>query len=258
MRKLVTITTKSIKEKLRGIENISFLYPLKSFCVGYTNYYDVEDIDDYVLVNRLLEEDELEQLSLILKKANIKGIVFDDLGIIERTKDLNIKRILLLDHLATNSESINYYLDYVDSVVVSSDLEKQEIEEILKKSKKDLVVNVFGRKKLMYSRRLLLTNYAKYHKLDIKKHIDAQVPNKEFFIKEDEKGTCFFAKDYYNALELLNLSNVLYFWYDLDGIEEKEALNIILKNEINVANDSLFLHDNMIFKLKELKEDKND
>ena len=197
MKKLVTVTSEELKNALKDKKDITLLYPLKDFATGYSLYFDIKDIDDFVYVNRLLNDEELDQLEIILKSSNIKGIVFDELGVLEICQDLKITKILLLDHLALNSISINYYLDYVDSVVVSSDLNYEEIEYITKNAKKKVVIYVFGLKKVMYSRRNLLTNYQKYHKLASKNKEEAFINDKSFLIKEDNYGTSFYMGKYY-------------------------------------------------------------
>lgn len=250
MKKLVTVTDLSIIDDLRENENIELLYPLKSFCVGYDLEFTIDKIDDFVLVNRILDDFDLDKLKNILCNANIKGIVFDDLGIIDIVSNLNIKKILLLDHLATNVRSINYYLEYVDSIVVSNDLTEDEIKYILDNVNKKLVVNVFGLKTLMYSRRKLLSNYEKYHDLDKIGKYNAKIDNKYFKIVENDFGTKFYAGKYYNGLKLLNLDNVLYFWYDPIGLKKDEILNIILNNDIkNIDTDTLFLDKKTYYKV---------
>lgn len=253
MKKLITITNKDIIKDLRDIKDLTLLYPLKSFCVGYDEYFEIEEIDDFVLVNRLLNDEELDLLESILKKGSIKGIIFDDLGIIEAVKNLNITKILLLDHLATNSKSINYYLEYVDSVVISSDLTEDEIKYIAQNSKKPLVLSVFDLKKLMYSRRTLLKNYAEYHQITPKSTISSTILDKDFIIKENEYGTCFYIKDYYNALKLLDMTNILYFWYNPIGLDKKNILNLVQNKTLNIPSNQGFLNQATIYKIKEEK-----
>ena len=251
--KLVTVTNKDIINDLRRYPNIRKLYPLKSFCVGYDVTFDILDIDDFVLVNRILDDFDLDKLEEILKHSHIKGIVFDDLGIIDIVKSLDITKILLLDHLATNTVSINYYLDYVDSVVVSNDLTELEIREIVSKCKKKLVVNVFGLKTLMYSRRLLLTNYQKYYNLDSNNNIMASIDNKGFRIVESEYGTKFYANTYFDATRLLDLDNVLYFWYDPIFLDKDKIMKLLLNNDLKgIETDSLFLDKATFYKVGDM------
>lgn len=250
-KRLITITNKDLITDLR--EDIIYLYPLKSFCVGYPLEFDIEEINDFVLVNRILDDNDLDTLANILKNANIKGIVFDDLGIIDVVKDLNITKILLLDHLATNTISINYYLEYVDSVIVSNDLTEQEIRDIVKSSNKPLVVNVFGLKTLMYSRRLLLTNYHKYHNLKNEQDIIASIDDKYFRIVENAYGTKFYTNCYYDATRLLDLDNVLYFWYDPLFLDKEKIREVVLNNNLEgITCDSLFLDKATVYKVGDL------
>lgn len=254
--KLVTVINREIINDLRGIRDVELLYPLKSFCVGYEIEFSIDEIDGYILVNRILEDKDLDILEKLLANSKAKGIVFDDLGIIEIVKDLSMTKILLLDHIATNYESINYYLEYVDSVIISSDLTRVEIEEILKKANKPLVVNVFGLKTLMYSRRLLLSNYAIFHNLKIERKMDATIsPSKYFKIIENDYGTKFYAGKYFNGLELLNCSNVLFYWYDLIDLEQDKILPLIKDNKIDDVNsDILFLDKPTIYKVGDIND----
>ena len=102
------------------------------------------------MINRILTNKDLKELKKIIINNSAKGIVFDDIGMIELLKDINITKTLMLNHIANNYVSINYYLDYVDSVVVSNDIAKEEIEVILDNAKKPLVLNVFGLNSLLY------------------------------------------------------------------------------------------------------------
>lgn len=243
MKKLVTVTNREIIDDLRRDANITLVYPLKSFCVGYEVEFDISEIDDYVLVNRILDDNDLDKLESILNSSNIKGIVFDDLGIIDIVANLDITKILLLDHLATNTKSINYYLEYVDSVVVSNDLTEEEIRNIVANVSKPLVINVFGLKTLMYSRRLLLSNYEMYHNLKEERIVDANIEDKYFKIVENDYGTLFYAKNYYNALCLLNLDNVLFFWYNPIFLDNEKIIKLVLDNDITDINSELLFLD---------------
>ena len=243
MKKLVTVTNREIIDDLRRDANITLVNPLKSFCVGYEVEFDISEIDDYVLVNRILDDNDLDKLESILNSSNIKGIVFDDLGIIDIVANLDITKFLLLDHLATNTKSINYYLEYVDSVVVSNDLTEEEIRNIVANVSKPLVINVFGLKTLMYSRRLLLSNYEMYHNLKEERIVDANIEDKYFKIVENDYGTLFYAKNYYNALCLLDLDNVLFFWYNPIFLDNEKIIKLVLDNDITDINSELLFLD---------------
>lgn len=250
--KLVTVTNKDIISSLNR-DDITLLYPLKDYSIGYTYYFNINDIDDYVLINRILTDSDLDKLNNILHESNIKGIVFDDLGILDIIKDMNITKILLLDHIACNYESINYYLEYVDSVVVSNDLTKDEIKEILDKSNKKLVVNVFGLKTLMYSRRNLVDNYNKYYKLNNKNILDTKINNKYFKVIDDLDGTKIYAYPYYDGMELLKLNNVFMYWYDPILLDNNLIKEVVLNDNIsNIETSKIFLDTKTIYKVGDL------
>ena len=245
MNKLVTVTNKDYISKLKK-EDVTLVYPLRFFSTGYEEYFDINDIDDFVLINRILTDSDLDKLEVMLKNSHIKGIIFDDLGMLDVIKDLNITKILLLDHIANNSKSVNYYLEYVDSVVVSSDLSKEEIKLVVKNANKKVVVFAFGLKALMYSRRNLVTNYEKHFILD------ASINNKYFKFIESKEGTKVYAYPYYNALELLDLDNVLYFWYDPILLDVENIIKVLHGDTKSIETSSIFLDKKTVYKVGDL------
>ena len=243
MKKLVTVTNETILDDLRSKPDITLVFPLKSFCVGYPLEFEVSDITDFVLVNRILDDFDLDKLASLLNGDNIKGIIFDDLGIIDIVKDLDIEKILLLDHLDNKTKYIKYYLEYVYSVVVSNDLTEKEIRDIAAYANKPLVVNVFGLKTLMYSRRLLLSNYHEYYNLEKKTILNANIDDKGFKIVENSYGTKFYTEKYYDAFKLLDLKNVLYFWYEPLFLDNAKIKQVVLNNDLTgIPSDELFLN----------------
>ena len=73
---LYTITDINLISKLKkvGIEN--FLFPLKDFCVGFNNTYSMDEIKDFsfILINRILDNESLDRLEVILKNNSNKII----------------------------------------------------------------------------------------------------------------------------------------------------------------------------------------
>ena len=110
---LVTINNLEIINELKKVGVSTFLFPLKGYTVGFPNTYEIEDIKEensYIFINRILPSDDIDQLKAILLNLpnNIKGIMFDDLGILEIIKNIEIEKVLYLNHFSTNYESINY------------------------------------------------------------------------------------------------------------------------------------------------------
>ena len=108
----------------------AFLFGLSDYCVGY-NTYTLEEINDvevsnkYLLINRVLDCDAIDKLKVVLKDIiGIKGIIFEDIGLINVINDLglDVEKILFQNHFGTNKDSINFWLDRVDSVFVSNEV----------------------------------------------------------------------------------------------------------------------------------------
>ena len=113
---LITINDINSIDKLKKLGITKYVFPLKDFCVGIPNTFLIEEIpcEGYLYINRILDNDGIDGLKEILRNidSKIKGIIFDDLGVLEVIKDMDLEKILYLSHFNTNSESINIYLDY--------------------------------------------------------------------------------------------------------------------------------------------------
>ena len=133
---LILVQNKSLIKKVKEVDKATFLFPLEGYSVGYPQTFKMDEIDEYgayVLVNRLLDESSITSFKEIVSNfpKNIKGIVFEDLGLIDLVKDLDITKILWQNHLNASYLSLNGFLKYVDSVMVSTDITIEEIKLIL-------------------------------------------------------------------------------------------------------------------------------
>ena len=250
---LITINDLKDIDKLKELGITKYAFPLKDFCVGIPNTFLISEIkeDGYLYINRILDNEGIDKLKDIIKDIpkNIKGIIFDDLGVLEIIKNLNIEKILYLSHFNTNSESINIYLDYVDTVIMSTDITRKEIEYIISKVKKDISLFVFGYVGVMYSRRLLIDNYSKFHQIERVNPITIDNTNHKFIVYENEYGTYFYHEKLFNGLSLLGLKAKYYFinsvFLTINDIEN------ILNNNLSGFNyDIGFLETETIYKLK--------
>lgn len=263
---LYIVNDKEIIDDLKKVGVKNFLFPLKDFCVGFNNTYDFDEIENesFIFINRILDN---ESLDLLEKKLNdnrdkIKGIVYDDFGVlylINKLK-LNVITINYQNHFGTNYQSINENLKYNDSVVVSTDITKKEIEEILKKVEKEVCIFLFGLIPVMYSRRTLLTNFSKEFNIPTENNveIDEKISKNKFIMVENAFGTVGYQRNYYDGLELLNLENIKYFLVNPLFLSAKEQIQLIsdIKNKkltLNIPTDKGFLYKETIYKLREDK-----
>lgn len=250
----ILITINSIEDinKLKALGVTKYVFPLKEFCVGIPNTFSLSEIkeDGYLFINRILDNDGIDKLRSILNKltSNIKGIIFDDLGIYELIKNLDIEKILYLSHFNCNKESINIYLDLVDSVIPSTDITYDELEYIVNNSKKELCLFTFGYVGVMYSRRLLIDNYSKYHHLAKENPIIIDNTNHKFLVYENAYGTYFYHNNIFDGRILNNLKAKYNFinsvFLDIDTIIK------VLNNEDIQNTDDGFLNKETIYKLK--------
>ena len=259
---LVTVNNLEIINDLKKVGITTFLFPLKGYTVGFPSTFEISEIKEdnaYLFINRILPSNDIDALKLILNNlpSNIKGIIFDDLGVLQIVKDLKLEKILYLNHFATNYESINLFLEYVDSLVISTDITKDEINAILEHVKKPLVLHSFGFVPVMYSRRTLLSNYNKHFNLESKKYaqLEDKLEHNKFFAYENEYGTVLFNHIPSNSLEISN-NNILYYFINTAFLNNEQVLDLfdsVLNNkEINIEHDLGFLNKATIYKLKDV------
>lgn len=196
--------------KLEKVDNALFLFPLKGFCVGMSREYAMEEIpkDSYIYVNRLFDSSLMNSFIDFYPfiEECAKGIVFEDLGVLEVLKEKKsvLKTILYATHAVCSLKTAMVYMQYVDSVILSPDITIKEIKEISTHTKVGVVA--FGHLPLMYSRRQLITNYAKHFGVDKKNPflIKEPIHNKELLLVENEYGTVLYENVVMNGHELLS------------------------------------------------------
>lgn len=254
---LVLVQNKSIINKVKEVEKATFLFPLEGYTVGYPVTFKLDEIDEfgcYILVNRVLDEKSIESLKELFKEfpKNIKGIVFEDLGVIEIIKDLDITKILWQNHLNDSYLTINGYLKYVDSVMMSTDITEEEVKEIIDKSDKPLVLPVLGYAPVMYSRRHLLTSFNMNYEENVSNPttIKEEVLKDEYKVYENESGTQLFYNKLYNGRSLLKY-DALYYFINTVFVSDDDVLSFIKGEKLSTDTFDGFLNKKTIYKLKD-------
>ena len=245
----------------------TFLFPLRKYTVGYEKTFEISDIekDSFILVNRNLTNDDIDKLKILLNKLpnNIKGIVFEDLGLINVLKDTNLIKAYNAKHLNCSTKSVQEMLEFVDSVILSTDLTEEEINNILNNTNNKSSIYAFGLNQIFYSRRTLLSNYAKEYDLNISNKMDVlESVSKQFFkVVENEYGTVFYTGKYYNALMFLNNDNVKYYFVNPVYLKQDDQLKLLnnLKNNnytLDLDTSSYNLDKKTYYKLPPKEGDK--
>ena len=160
-----------------------------------------------------------------LKRVNSWEEVYQ----IVKELNLNIELISFQNHFNSNCGTINFWLDRVDSVLVCNELTKEELEYITLNANKDVCLQVYGHNQAMYSRRYLLSNFAKEFNLDkkLKNTLIEKVSGIKFRAIENEFGTVLYSGNIFNGLDLLKLSNVKYFYINTTFISHDDVMKVL-------------------------------
>ena len=267
---LVVITDLKQLSILKKARITNFLFPLKDYCVGYPKTFSLEEIKEegYLYLNRILDNESYESLKKILQElpSNIKGLVFEDFGVITLTKELNLDLELILyqTHFATNHQSINENLEFVDSIVISTDITKNEIDLILSKTTKPLVYVLYSLIPAMYSRRTLLKNFETEFNTEEQKIVTLKehVSKKDFIAVETEYGTVLYHDKYLNGFDHFDDEKIKFYLINpvlLDNVKLESLLIDLIneKKEPKEWEDRGFLDKETIYRLKELDRHEN-
>lgn len=195
--------------------------------------------------------------------TNIQGIFYEDLGVYYLFKDLNYELINFQTHFNTNKDAIEYQLELGnDSLVIASDLTYQEIESIVKYLPNRLGVFLFGKVEVMYSRRLLKSNYQKNYQLKrVNNYIQESRTKIKFELSENEYGTYIFDYNFYNGLDLIKLAEFVKFFVingkDIEIDDLIKLISLITNDEVSDVNklftnlNRTFLDQETIYRVKD-------
>ncbi len=253
---LVSINDIDNIEKLKRVGINTFLFALKDYSIGYEKYFTIDEINNidekkYVLINKVLNTVEIENLKKIVFNLNVDGIIFEDIGLINVLKDYNKDKILFMNHFNTNSMTINEWLKYVDSVVLSNELTYSEYEKLVSLSDKEVVLNIFGYNQVMYSKRSLITNFENHFNENINHFNEISDKNSDlkFKIIEQDGETIILSNNIFDGRRLLNLNNIKYYYINSSFIDIESIIKFI-NNESIDNSDEGFLDKPTFYKLK--------
>ena len=261
----ICLLTKNIEELKIDVD--SLIIGLKNFNSLNTLELELDDIKNfininkeiYISINKLISNNEIDELTCILKyfdNKNIKGIIFDDISVYQIVKEnnLNINLIWGNIHQTTSYNSINTWYDLgVNKALTSPDITLNEIIEIKNNTNSELFVPLYGMFEIFSSRRFLISSYFDYinqKKEDNLYYINNKIINENYPIYEDKSGTHIINGTIMNGLdeyvELLNnnVENILINSYMIDNINE-------VVDNFKVVRD---MHENNNIDIEKIKE----
>lgn len=236
------------KEKIYKEHIDGLIISLKDYAIQSEVYYTKEeikklkeenkDIEIFVNINKNIfnhELEDLKQILIYLDKLNLTGLLFYDLSILKLKKELKLKTELVWygTYMVTNYKTCNYYYNKgVKYAILSKEITKEEIIDILNKSKIVSMIEVISMPTVAFSKRKLLTNYYEDIKEKVKDKlvVTEKVTNDEYEIKEEKAGTGFILKKITNGTPIIkdlyenNADYIIIKEYGLDSINFEELL----------------------------------
>ena len=288
MRVLVGLNKKDFSDYLNYTN--SFIIGLKDFSINYLEFSleeirnikeEYPNIELFVSLNKNMFNSDLALLEkglIALDKLSLSGILFYDISVLSFYKKNNLTTPLVWsgEHLTTNYNTCNYYYDKgCKYAYLSSEITKDEIEEIKSKTKMKLIGFVFGYPEVSFSKRKLLTNYFLYNNLEKEKdwYMISSDDNNKYFIKESKIGTRILYGKVMNGIKPFDeLRNTLDYALLNEELMDHEmfmrGLSVykdLLDNKINEevafnkiyaitnSTDTVFYYKKTIYKVKDEK-----
>lgn len=266
---LVTAVIKSVKQakELRNLVS-TFIMPINDFSVNYESSFTLNEIKEvneikpvFVSLNKNIHNNELgklKELLLEIEEMNISGIIFYDIALINLKKKLSLKTPLVWaqEHLTTNFGTIDYWYDKgAEYAYLSSELTKDEMDEIVKNTKAKLFVNVFGYLPMFTSRRHLVDNYLNSFNLESEKGIKRIYKEGKYYPIQDESyGTSVYSHYILNALDE-DFSDYDYIVFNSSFISDEDFYDTLVKynkkkEDYKFPYEHGFLYKETIYKVK--------
>ena len=196
-----------------------FFIGIKGFSSNFNNQVDIENLNNiikkignkkkiYIALNRLYynsEIDEVKELVLKLRKLDIDGIGYTDIGLLNILNDLNYDKdiIWLSNHLGSNSKTIKFLEKRnVNMALLSTEITVDEIKSIKNNTNIQIGVQLYGFLNMATSSRKLLSNYFQYidKEKDSNKYYMTLKNNSSKYPLVEEENTNFFSNKVLNGI----------------------------------------------------------
>lgn len=188
----------------------------------------------YLEINAYIEDHQLSALNDLLKAFHVfspKGIYFNDFAVYQLLKEMDYHGEIIYapETILTNSNDVEFYLNYVDRCVLARELTLDEILHICSKFSDRVEVFGLGYATMSVSKRPLVQNY-----MDEIKRDDEVLNRLDFKIQEEKRP------EWMPILEEINATST----YMPSITFSKDQINDF--KEANCASllcDSLFIND---------------
>lgn len=244
--------------------NIDFFLNSKADCLmlGFKDYatyldytFDLNTIrlisnhknekEIYVLMNRIIENNEIEKAREVLKELaslNINGIVILDIGLLQIAKEEHLlnKIVFSPSTYITNKDSASYFSSLgIKRLSPSKEISLNNIIEIKRNIQCEMEVMVYGHRNIFYSKRPLLDLYNQNYKTDVSvSYLKEEKRESLFPIKQNKQGTFVYSEKPLNLIHYLDKlidNDIDYINIESNFINEEELNKVI--NEYKTALD---------------------
>jgi putative protease len=174
--------------------------------------------DIYLLINKMIHEDDIENAKEILeiaKEIGVSGIVVGDITLMVLADEFGLKNKVIYQPGTMNTSSFDneyFFLKQIKGITISKEITLEEIKKIFENKKTELSLVGHGYLDMFYSKRKLISNYFIYKSNDKKNIVDNDSfklkeemrPDSFYPILEDEAGTHIFRDKALNSFAEFN------------------------------------------------------
>ena len=257
--KIITTVRSNNIETYMNMDVDALMLGLKNYTTYLDYSFDINAIriitshkgnkEIYVLVNRIIENTEIEETRKILKELaslNIDGIVILDMGLLQIAKEEHMlnKIVFSPSTYITNKDTAAYFSSYgIKRLSPSREISLNNILEIKNNIKCEMEVMVYGHRNIFYSKRHLLDLYNENYHTDVKvSYLKEEKRESLFPIKQNEQGTFVYSEKPLNLIKYLDKfieNNIDYINLESNFIDEKELSKVAteFRNAINIYYD---------------------
>jgi collagenase-like PrtC family protease len=274
------------------VVNLTELSSTKEFNASFEQLASIQghainkETDVLVMLDKLYHEKAVKNLPQALAQLNEVGIktsIASDLAILNLVEDSGYTMDIISGNatLNTNYHTMNTPANHFNGFVISNEINIEEVLNILAHLNKTSILQGYGKQKIFYSKRLLLTSYYDFNKQEpigfgINDRIlisDEQTDNNSY-IYEDEDGTYIYtahdvcALRYHEdlmaqGLDYLYLNNLYHNEANYNEVvaiyqqlmkEQLSSGEVLSKLQaMNADLNESFLNDKTIFTVDEVK-----
>ena len=249
-----------------------FIIPIKNLSANQSfevDYKDLELVIDKIknkevilLINKMMHSSDIELLRKVLKKTStlkVDKIMYYDNSVYMLSQELklNIPLVIYQDHTNTSILTNNFYQGLgIGGSFISNDITMEELLDIKKNSKGDIMFLGYGYQPIFYSRRYLINNYLEYiYEYSGNEYNIISDNGVRYPISEEDEGTTIYSPGVINLINYMDkLEDIDYIVMNsvMIKIEEFDEMvdKFIKRKKINDNTYLGFLNVKTIYKVK--------